>query len=406
MTENKRERPYPIEALELVPITTDGKFEQMWTENHSQWGSMFAKAAWLEAAKERARLEYSTDGRYKTFMVTPKNDPEQPILACCGLYERPAIFATRKTVVDKDGSTTVETRVQDVLAATVASVFSPEQYRGFGYGGWLMTQIWKYLENSPVAFSFLYSDAGSFYDRYGWKKHRSQYIEFMANEENGLWHELSTIQEPKDKCPTLEPITDDNLNEILELDASLLRDELTLQIENSPEGTTLFAVVPEPRIVGWHRSRENFFLRHLQSAERPYPSTTIDRYGVFLSAQCSPSGSSLNTLRYISWFHEFRRDQLIVMRFRHGLNKDDREAKLEALLLLQQAIEEAKRWKLKRVIIWNPHPTLCEWTGLQAQDRTSSLSYLGVCQGSDIPDQDRIPTSHVEWVMNEFYPWC
>lgn len=203
-------------------------------------------------------------------------------------------------------------------------------------------------------------------------------------------------------CPEWEPITDNNLHEILDRDASLLRDELTAQIEDSPEGTTLFAVVPEPRSDGWHRSRENFFLRHLKQD----PSLRIDRYGVFLSAQCSPSGSSLNTLRYITWFHEFRREELIVMRFRHGLDKDHPEAKQEALLLLQQAVEEAKRWQLKKVIIWNPHPILCEWTKLQAQERSKGFSCLGVCQGPSVDEQHSAPISHIEWVMNEYYSWC
>lgn len=157
MTDTKKTPPYPLEALAFVPITTDEKFEQIWAENHPEWGSMFAREAWIQAAKERASLEYSTNGRFKTFIVTPKNDPSQPIIGCCGIYERPAIVATKKAVTNKDGkSSSVETRVQDVLAATACSVFSPVQYRGYGYGAWMMSQLWRYLEKSPVQFTFLY----------------------------------------------------------------------------------------------------------------------------------------------------------------------------------------------------------------------------------------------------------
>ncbi|KAG0262148.1 hypothetical protein DFQ27_002532, partial [Actinomortierella ambigua] len=398
--------PFPVSALQLVPFdSVEDEFEQMWTVNHRQWGAPagISKDIWVQAAKERAKLDYSTEGRYKTFMVTVKDDPSLPAIAFCGFYVRPAIVATRKPVAGKDGSTTsIETRVQDVLAATLGSVICREEYRGCGYGGWMVSQIWQYLLASPVQFTFLYSDIGLYYTRYGWKKHRSELIELIVNECNSPWIP-STTEASSETQLSWDPITDGNLNEVLDQDASHLRDELALKIEDSPEGTALFAVLPEPRSVAWHRSRENFYLSHLHF-DHPHPSTSTDRYGVVLSTERSSSGSSLNTLRFITWVHEFRSNQLTIMRFRHGLDKDDNEAKREALLLLQEAFHEARRWRLGRVVIWNPHPTLCAWTGQQVQERTKGLANLGVCQSPNVAGQDRIPISNVEWILNEYYP--
>ncbi|KAF9580924.1 hypothetical protein BGW38_002240 [Lunasporangiospora selenospora] len=388
--------PYQLEDLTFIPITTDEKLEQMWTENHQEWGARFSQEDWLQAAKERASLDFSAKGRYKTFMMTLKDDSSQPMIGSCGFYERPAIMATKKATISQDGkNSSVKTGVQDVLSATVCYVFVPERYRGHGYGVWMMSQLWQYLEKSRVQFTFLYSIVGQFYDRFGWKKHRSDCLEWMIEE--------AAVSLPAEgSCSAWESITDNNLHRILELDASLLREEMTSQIEDSQEETTLFAVLPEPRTFGWHRCRENFYLRQLKQ-DLP---TQVERYGVFLPTHKASSGSFLGALCYITWYHEFRRDELIVTRFRYDADKDSHKAKQEALLLVQQAIEEARRWALKKIILWNPHPALCEWTGLQSQERPNGFSCLGACQESSLAVQDHAPTSHIEWVVNEYYPWC
>ncbi|RKP33643.1 hypothetical protein BJ085DRAFT_8988, partial [Dimargaris cristalligena] len=151
--------------LVLVPATP-AQVRLTWHRTGIEWG----KGLTLDQYLDREVMLQATDfaqSHMTVYVLVPDNDREtREPLAHCDVFERPAVHIQGKTVV------------QSGLAYSIASVFCPPAYRGWGYASMMMDQLYTILKTKPNSLaSTLYSDIGpDFYARFGWRTYPAQQI--------------------------------------------------------------------------------------------------------------------------------------------------------------------------------------------------------------------------------------
>lgn len=226
-----------------------------------------------------------------------------------------------------------------------------------------------------VSFTFLYSDVGpTFYGRLGWVPRHSDQMVIPTSHSIGDQRHQETV--------ILEDVTDHNLRDVVARDALLLRKTLTAQLEKSTDGKmVLVAVTPEINCIQWLGARSKFLAQHALQLEQQ-----IRVWGV----------KDTRSDSFALWYHDLLHDELYIIRLRL-----DPSAAREhvARALIQAAQNEAKRWNVSKIVIWNPDPVLVDLTRLEVKQRDSSISSIGFVSDPSLNTKD------VEWVLNEKYGW-
>ncbi|KAF9214646.1 hypothetical protein BGZ59_003284 [Podila verticillata] len=366
MTSPKPAAPYSHDEVHLILATSQAIIQQTWTNNKEEWGKTLDLATYHAREIFIANQAFTNNNKLQVWVLVPKTfDPENPdlslILSAVETFLRPGLIATK------------ELGVRDVASVSVASVFTPARYRGHGYGSLMMRLLWSQIERMDnVEFTFLYSDVGStFYSRMGWVPKRSE--EMVIPTDFAL---------PASGEVTLDTVTDQMLENLAALDAQLLRETLKVQINTTPDFTSLAAVTPEPRCLQWLHMRSRFAAAHVLKPEQHEITS--------LGARDQASNS------FVVWYHDLGKSQLFIVRWRVDPLASQAET-VSALMGAAQA--EAKKWNLSKVVIWNPEQSLSDLLGLKIVYRDSAIPSIGLTVSS--------PTaSSVEWVMNEKYSWC
>ena len=149
------------------------------------------------------------------------------------------------------------------------------------------------------------------------------------------------------------------------------------------------AVVPTEEIISWLHDRAVFT-------------------SVKISGQVPQSHGRLceSADVWLYWFHDFRKQQLAVQRVGGHMEESDLQTTAIARLLLD-ALEEASKWNLAKVVVWNPSSGL-----------TCAMKILEEGFGVEVETEERIGRSipSVRWKgsnetqaitvqLNEFYAW-
>ncbi|KAG0228736.1 hypothetical protein BGW41_003347 [Actinomortierella wolfii] len=371
--------PFALNSVEVVQATRTDLIERTWLNNKVEWGKTTELDVYLDRERHLQNQDLTRNGGIKTWILVPRQhgsqsaesdkdvDPDT-ILSALETFERPGWVARKE-----DG------QVHDVLAISIASVFTPEKFRGYGYASLLMKAIWEKAREKGAEISYLYSDVGpTFYARYGWKVHRSDELVIP----------VSTIFPEnwgKSSSPSMSavlPVQDKDLDVVLSHDAELLKEELIDRLKDAEKDTVLAALVPEPKCVRWLHARSDFCLRRIHQNKA---SATISNLGAI---------SAEDKSQFVLWYHDILHDQLTLIRTRFMADHPE-----VARALIQCAVDEASHWGLSKVVAWNHDPLLEQWTGLQGVTRSSTLPSLGLCQEKDAGKK-------VEWVLNNYYAWC
>ncbi|KAF9300782.1 hypothetical protein BGZ74_007513 [Mortierella antarctica] len=359
--------PYSHDEVHLIPTTSQAIIQQTWTNNREEWGKTLDLTTYHAREVVLANQEFTNNSKLQVWVLVPKTfDPENPdlglILSAVETFLRPGMVATK------------ELGVRDVASVSVASVFTPAHYRGYGYGSLMMRLLWSRIEQMDnVEFTFLYSDVGPiFYARMGWDPKRSE--EMVIPTDFAL---------PASGCTvTLDNVTDHSLENLVALDAQQLRETMKVQIETTADFTALAAVTPEPTCLQWLHARSRFVAAHVLKLEQHEITS--------LGARDQASNS------FVLWFHDLVKSQLFIVRWRVDPSVNQAET---VCALMGAAQAEAKKWNLSKAVIWNPEQSLGDILGLEIAYRDSAIPSLGLTVSS--------PTaSRVEWVMNEKYSWC
>lgn len=152
---------------------------------------------------------------------------------------------------------------------------------------------------------------------------------------------------------------------------------------------THMAILPTADIIGWQHDRAGFI--GLKARGKAPQS---------LGSICE----SVDT--WIYWYHDFRARELMIQRAR--IPADHTQIHEEALAsLLLDALKEARKWDLPRVVLWDPNSFLLR-----------AMEFLSGKFGVDVKIEERIGRNNpsVRWrgsdetkkitaPMNEFYAW-
>ncbi|KAF9971161.1 hypothetical protein BGZ73_005929 [Actinomortierella ambigua] len=407
---------FSFDSLQFIPCSDDTMLAQSWSNSRLEFGTEFSEDEWIQMSREMLASDLVEPGWFQLFVVTSKDDPERNLLTSCAIHVVDAIVGSSpSTPSGNEGKETgeVETKllVEDVKCATVVRVVTPARYRGHGYGGWMMKQLWRYLEQRPdIQLSNF--DVGDYYTRKGgWRWFSSDIIRIPVNDFEAMTGTAGSVVE---SLPSAVPITDDLLDEVVAHDAAHIRQEIQARCQSSVAATAddeaaktvVVAIRPHTRIIRWFRLRKEYDLALMKRRGLLDKSVQLDAYGAMIPlAPLSDSNTASHhrPLSHILWCQDVVDKRFRIQRFCHGTRKDSAQDRAEAMALLLAVVKEAKRLKVERIEIWNPHPTLQEWLGLQAVDRKIPLSNLGLCPGPMDPE-GQSASSRIEWIHNEFYP--
>ncbi|KAK3845949.1 MAG: hypothetical protein J3R72DRAFT_8159 [Linnemannia gamsii] len=426
--------PYLLSDLILIPTTVPEIIQRTWTNNMEEWAKGVPLDKYHAREQHLAATDFSSEQRLITWILVPRPDADvtpayaasgtgagagvgkeevrlkvgggfdpmnvsgenlERILGAVETYERPGMVAR---VGDK--------LVEDVSSMSVASVYVPSKYRHHGYGKLMMKLLWEQMETKNIAFTFLYSDLGpDFYGDFGWTARLSTQIVIPTT---------FTLPAPPTartrgsvRHTILQPVsTDAQLRELVDQDALLVRQDLEQRLavalatfESQETETERFvAVTPEIRAIQWLHARAWFNASVIFS--KNYNPATIEsslKYGVRVP------GSNNN--QFVLWHHDFTDDNLFILRWRLDSSSPAKEGEdLDAIALAfaEAAQEEAKKWKLSKVVFWNGDEALASLLGLKVQVRKDSIPSLGLL---NTPYPGHTP-ARLEWVLNQKYSWC
>ncbi|KAG0365937.1 hypothetical protein BGZ54_006039 [Gamsiella multidivaricata] len=414
--------PYRHEDLILVRAAVPEIIQRTWTNNMEQWAKRVPLQQYHAREKHLASTAFSSDNRLITWVLVPKPDVDvteeykqstadaksaaegvrggfnphdiseenlERILGAVETYERPGIVATSAA-----GDTSNE-GLKDVSSVSVASVYAPSKYRNHGYGKLMMKLLWKEIEGMDASFSFLYSDLGAqFYTNFGWTARTSTEIVIPSSMTlPSAPAEDSTTDKRAARASAkpvpLEAVADDtSLKALVDHDAQLLRKTLIQKLQNNTSNTTFVAVTPEIRCFQWFYARAWFNATNVWKFDATQIKDDLN-YGVRV-----PGTED----QFVLWHHDFTDDNLFILRWRIDSTSSTEESDAIALAFVKAAQEEAKKWKLSKVVYWNGDVSLAKLLGLEIKHRNHSIPSLGLVNSS----QDE---SNVEWILNEKYSW-
>jgi hypothetical protein len=237
-------------------------------------------------------------------------------LSSCEIYERTGLL------VQPDGSVSTPT------VLSIASVFTPPCHRRKGYATQMLKQVKSLVNLDQI--SLLYSDIGpQYYSSLGWT--------FVSAK--------TAVYDPKTLIHSISQchlMTEPEALEFVYQDTVLLTEEMkgkSLLIQQP-----VFAMPLDKTALTWMFTRSKFYQETLGLSPLIY------------------FGASLSVSDVAIWYHDFKECELIFLRFR-AMNKTNAEA------LLASAAQEARRYALDRIVVWDPCPSLHS----NIMDRTDSL---------------------------------
>ncbi|KAK1931985.1 hypothetical protein P3T76_012485 [Phytophthora citrophthora] len=261
----------------------------------------------------------------------------------------------------------------------IGSVFTVPEYRKRGLAKLFLTEVAKQLQETPGALaSVLYSDIGpTYYDKLGWKLHSSK----MATLD--VEHLKNAPVDRENSASFVSFTLDEKLDEFLQADNARLVEELK---SDKFEGQEAFAVLPNRDSIEWQFCVGVYYAQLRQYKEFP------SRCGVAASKDA-----------FLIWCHSLKASTLYILRAR--LPTAGENAAEITRLLLAEALEEARKFKLKKVAIWNPPSILADCAVLDHLeiafvDREDSLSSAMVFHSDSTPS-----TGLPHWLVNEKYAW-
>ncbi|CAG8614265.1 9302_t:CDS:2 [Cetraspora pellucida] len=283
------------------------------------------------------------------------NINESTILSACETFKRKALI------------TLSPGQVQEVTCYSIASVFTPPQYRRKGYASTMMKLLSDKLRfEFKAPFSFLYSDIGTdFYGRFGWKAYTLKEVRFKVDD---------NFTTPPENSETVITIDLSNLESVIQQDYELIKKEFSKLNKKS------LVVLPINPTYNWFMERSKHF-------------SNLNEYPKILGAKILKDQDINNqklSKGFVIWHHDFQYNKLEILRFRS-------DSPQTTQLLIQKAKQEASRFKFKQVILWNPDLRLLDLSKEgEIVEMTTKLPSLAWYVNDD----------NVDWILNEKYAWC
>ncbi|KAF9937674.1 hypothetical protein BGZ75_002055 [Mortierella antarctica] len=360
--------PFALEDIHLIQAHSPETIQRTWANNKQEWGTTIDTDTYYTRERHLGSQGFASQGKLKFWILVPTTfNPEHPdldlILAALETYDRPGMVATK------------EHGVKDVQVMSIASVFTPVQYRGHGYASHMMKLLWKDIEAMErIAFTTLYSDVGpKFYGRLGWKPMRSDELVIPTS------HPVADAE-----SIVLDSVTDKDLLEVIQRDVQLVRGSLQAHLDESSASspsTVVVVVTPEPNCFQWMHARSRFAAQHMLK---------LDQHEITTLGAKDPCSDS-----FVLWMHHLLENKLYILRWR----LDEKAGDATARALIGAAQREAQKWSLPTVVLWNPEQSLADLLGLDVKTRDKkSIPSLGLTSPAFKAD-------NIEWILSEKYAW-
>lgn len=266
----------------------------------------------------------------------------------------------------------------------VASVFTLPEFRKQGLATFFLSLVRERLRKLLDALtSVLYSDIGpTYYDKLGWRVYPSTMVTLdVSHPRNGL---QSTVAVPAAAGELQRFILDQHLDEFLVADNERLVQHLAgEQYDNQ----AAFVVLPTRDSIEWQ-----FCVGVHHARVRGYPE---------LPTQCGVRLPGADA--FVLWCYNIKESTLYIVRARFSQQSADANVQL-----LEAALEEARKFQLRKVAIWDPAVEL-RASELQSRfelafvERKGSLSSALVFDHSC--DNAAAASTLPVWVANEKYAW-
>lgn len=356
--------------------------QAIWLLISVPWRDALSLSQFLEESAYLLTVPLAKDGGMTLWILVLKNSiPDQrAILASCETYRKQAL-------VSEDGGGDVE----DVVVHGIASVFCDPKFRGKGYAKVMLEKLagalrgWQLKEGERCVGSMLYSDIGPrYYASLGWRPvEGNTHIEMPSRES------ISDLEH-------IKSLHTEDLQELCEQDESLIRTRLEDPQNAAKEQ---FIIIPNLNHMLWHHTKEEFVASKILPGRNPLTK------GILV-------GDEVGKRVWAIWTHRFYSDPntvpsgnvLYILRLViEDVAPDGVELQRMLKVVFQAAQDEAMKWNLDVVKLWDPEPRvkrMIRRMGIEYEivervtDEIASLMWYD--EGTGRP----------EWVANEKYAWC
>ncbi|KAI9997560.1 hypothetical protein PInf_001480 [Phytophthora infestans] len=370
-----------MEKFRLVQLTQEALKLQCKTDEHEHWGApLLSVEQWQRKDEAQRVTRFSQAGAL--YWAPVDRTEEDSSTSDAGLVAgRDLLYCHCKTLRFDCAYRHSSGEVERGYSYQVSSVFTLPDFRKRGLASFFLTEVANQLEKLPKPLiSVLYSDVGpTFYDKLGWKCHPSKAATLEVDHPQNATTAATSIK--------LESMfLDDNLATFLETDNARLVAELS---GDKFEKKEAFLILPTRDSIEWQ------FINGVHYA----------RVAGFegLPTCC---GVKLNDNAFLLWWHNLKESTLYVSRARFPDSGDNAAAATR--VLLDAALQEARKLKLKKVVIWDPSSGLVRdevrrLLEIEVAERKLSLSSAMVFRHWNA--QEGATTTLPHWLCNEKYAW-
>jgi hypothetical protein len=370
---------------------------KIWTSTAASWKDSLDLSTYLIESHFLTTVPLAADGGMTTWILVDKRltPNHRPIFCSCESFRK------RSLTSDTAGN------LEENIVHGIASVFCPPEYRGKGYGARHMREVaevlrtWQSGYGRPIG-SILYSDIGKeYYHKLGW----------APNTTNS-----QLVFTPHDmEWPTLaHPVLEADLPALCNKDEQIVRTAMKTPTEAAGLRMT---ILPDLEHMLWHIRKEDFAANYIFGA---IPQVK--------GAIAGPPDRQVWAIWTHRWYHhpcQSPGDNVLyilrlVVEGDKTANKPhdvgtpnafpamsaEQAAAIKAVLVA--ARNEAAKWKLDSIQLWEPSP-LVRQTVLQEKlehlsverEETSITSGFWYLTKEDLKGE-----GGVLWVNNEHYAWC
>ncbi|QPG76163.1 hypothetical protein FOA43_003549 [Brettanomyces nanus] len=268
------------------------------SRNYPTWGQPFT----LTDYQEREEINYKHElcdimrdyskkkkGVYYWIMRDSEADIErssnpkfQNIVSACEILVRDSYFV--------DASSNDKTDIQECLSAVIGSVFTFPEYRSRGYATKMLKLLvdkMKILLGNPYDFSFLYSEVGEFYSKFGFKSY---------------YEPLCVIQVGSHRTKVSYKYTELTTDFHAQMELYDERLKRLMKKHAQKENKLVVSLKPEQNIIEWFLNRSRFSARALKGF------TDIRTKELVFGAKLDTE-----TNDFIIWFDDFRENTAVVL---------------------------------------------------------------------------------------------
>lgn len=402
-----------MSSIKFKQLETPDELEKANITRYMQWLSYLA----LDDVKDRGSLtekyyEKPWDLSHWGVVKTNGNEKEDIVLSSLGFYSRPSIVKIKGK------------KPQEATSHSVIMVVTHHEHRKKGYASQLLEGVVKEIDKAQskvtppnqVNFSTLWSDVGEYYSAFGYKSIAPVELVINIDSDKRLLN--------NDSYANIHWITEKDFNKLAQEEKKNMLEEIDAATEK--DGITRVALTPTADCYRY------FFVNGSHDAFTKYPEM-FSHTGVkkgkdmdlgMLTSVFRP-GARYGSVSML-WDIKFKSSSITILRTtidndeRNASTPEDLVSKRKEILenivvLLEVAVEEAKKWKLTSITFWRGDVPVSKglniglediktaWNqkhqkGFEAsiQTRTLTIPMIRFAGNEKLP---------VEWFSPGYYPW-